>query len=95
VISFACTSSSNIHTKCFRSSSPLHHAWHILWVWHSNWPHFEMASYWTLSKHQPHSHTLHTCQPSYSPQRHLNPIPLSKIFKFNHRGTCHSVPSKN
>jgi hypothetical protein len=89
VISFSCTSSSNIHSKCFRSSLPLHYAWHTLWVWHSNWPHFEMASYWTLSRHQPHS------QPSYSPQRHLNPIPLSMIFKFNHNGTCHSVHAKN
>jgi hypothetical protein len=30
----------------------------------------EMASCWTLSKHPLCFHTLHSCQPSYTPQRH-------------------------
>jgi hypothetical protein len=34
------------------------------------WPHFEMASCWTISKHPQCSHILHTCPLSYSPQRH-------------------------
>ncbi len=37
-------------------------------------PHLKMAFCWTLSTHPPCSHILHTCQPSNSPQKHLNPI---------------------
>jgi len=43
---------------------------HVPISWCSKWPHLEMESCWTLSKHPQRSHILHTCQPSYSPQRH-------------------------
>ncbi len=43
---------------------------HVPISWCSKWPHLEMESCWTLSKHPHCSHILHTCQPSYSPQRH-------------------------
>jgi hypothetical protein len=55
--------------------SALAHISHVRISCHSKWPHLDMGSCWTLSKHQPAcSHTLHSCHPSYSPQRLLNPI---------------------
>jgi len=42
-------------------------------------PHFQMASCWTPSKYPPWSQILHTCQPSYFPQKHLQSHPLSMI----------------
>ncbi len=49
------------------------HAWHILQVWQSKWPHLKMVSCQTLSKYPQCSYILHTCQPIYSPQRHSSP----------------------
>jgi hypothetical protein len=54
--------------------------------WQSKWPHFEMATCWTLSKHPQGSHILHTCQPSYSPQR--NPT-LNHFEQTVHEQACH------
>ncbi len=53
--------------------SVLPHISHVPLSQRSKLPCCEMASCWTLSKHPPCSHILHTCQPSYSPHRHLNP----------------------
>ncbi len=66
---------------------PYHaHAWHMLWVWQSKWPHFKMASCWTLSRHCPCSHILHTCLPSYLPQR----PPAHNLFEWSdHELSCH------
>ncbi len=72
VISSGCTPPSHILSV---EEFPYHgHAWHILQVWHSKRPHHVITSCWTVSKHLPCSHILHTCQPSYLPQKYLNPI---------------------
>ncbi len=47
----------------------LAHISHLPISWQSKWSHFELASYWTFSKHFQWSHILHTCQPSYYPQK--------------------------
>ncbi len=54
--------------------------------WQSKWPHFEMATCWTLSKHPQGSHILHTCQPSYSPQRLQT---LNHFEQTVHEQACH------
>jgi hypothetical protein len=56
---------------CQNSSCALFSCLHFVCpsiIWHSKWPHLEMASCWTFSKHPQGSRILHTCQPNYSPQ---------------------------
>ncbi len=79
VISSGCTPSS-------RSEELPYHAraWRILQVWHSKRPHHMMASCWTLSKHPPGFHILHTCGPSYSPCKDISSHPLLMICSWTH-----------
>jgi hypothetical protein len=48
------------------------------------------ASWWTLSENPLCSHILHTCQPSYSSQSHLNPI----VFEWSAREQTSPLPSE-
>jgi hypothetical protein len=45
-----------------------------------------METCWTFSKHPQHSHILHTCQPSYSPERHHT---LNHFEQTVHEQACH------
>ncbi len=79
------------------------HVWHILQVWHSKWPHPEMAFWWTLSKLPPCSHILHTCWFKLFHRKksdsHVIWVIFSweqpALFKGNHAGICIQHPHKS
>ncbi len=61
----------------------LAHILHVPIPWQSKWPHFELASCWTLSKHFQWSHILRTCQPSYYiPTKTLESRPAWMIYSW-------------
>ncbi len=71
--------------------------------WPSKWPHYMMAACRTLSNHPPCYHTLHTCQPSQSTQRHLNLIQFQSsahehnciLLQVQPRCHMHSAPNNS
>jgi hypothetical protein len=69
VTELGCTPSCCICQNSSIASCPLPHFTCPIPGW-SKWQYLEMKFSWTLSKHSPCSHILHTCQWSFFPQRH-------------------------